>query len=116
MMTTPDALSGYGSISPIPDEGPRQVAARIALRLPFYRPVWRAKRIRCPILFCICDRDLVVAPAPALKAASRAPRSEVKCYPWGHFDVYLGAGFEQAVADQVEFLARHLLVEPGRGR
>jgi fermentation-respiration switch protein FrsA (DUF1100 family) len=111
MMTTPDALPGYGSLAPSGTDGHRQVAARIALRLPFYRPALQAERIRSPILFCICDQDVVVAPGPALEAAARAPRSEVKRYPRGHFDIYQGAGFEQAVSDQVEFLSRHLLGE-----
>ncbi len=114
MMTSPDALPGYCSIAPSEVDGCRRVAARIALRMPFYRPALHAKRICCPILFCICDRDVVVAPAPALEAAARAPRSEVKRYPLGHFDVYSGAGFEQAVADQVEFLLRHLLIEKSK--
>ena len=79
--------------------------------MPFYRPALRAKRIRCPILYCICERDVVVAPGPAIEAAARSPCSEVKRYPLGHFDIYVGPGFEQAVADQVEFLSRHLLAE-----
>ena len=108
MMTTPDALAGYSSLSPAGTDGDRQVAARIALRVPFYRPALAAERIRSPILFCICDQDVVVAPGPALEAAKRAPRAELKRYPLGHFDVYTGAGFEQAVGDQVEFLSRHL--------
>ena len=37
-----------------------------------------------------------------------APRGEVKRYPVGHFDIYLGEPFEHAVADQTEFLVRHL--------
>ena len=44
-----------------------------------------------------------------LKAASKAPRAEVKRYPIGHFDIYVGEAFERAVADQADFLQRHLL-------
>ncbi|HEX4147581.1 MAG TPA: alpha/beta fold hydrolase [Pirellulales bacterium] len=113
MMTTPDALPGYRSLATTGTNGCRRVAARIALRLPFYRPALLADRIRPPILFCICDQDVVVAPEPALAAAARAPRAEVKRYPLGHFDVYTGAGFEQAVSDQIEFLSRHLMEKAG---
>jgi hypothetical protein len=50
-----------------------------------------------------------VAPAEtALRYAATAPRGEVKRYPVGHFDIYLGEPFEHAVRDQTEFLVRHL--------
>jgi hypothetical protein len=40
---------------------------------------------------------------------SKAPLAEIKRYPYGHFDIYVGDPFEQVVADQVGFLQRHLL-------
>ena len=68
-----------------------------------------AARIACPILFAVCDHDAATPPSAALRAASAAPRAEVKHYPVGHFDIYFDAAFEAAVADQCEFLTRHLL-------
>jgi hypothetical protein len=48
-----------------------------------------------------------------LAAAAAAPSgSEVKRYPIGHFDIYLGEWFERAVADQTEFLSKRLLGAP----
>jgi hypothetical protein len=44
-----------------------------------------------------------------LKAASTAPHGELKRYPIGHFDIYIGGRFERAAADQANFLTRHLL-------
>ena len=44
-----------------------------------------------------------------MRHANRAPLAEVKRYPIGHFDIYLGEWHERAVADQVAFLTRHLL-------
>jgi hypothetical protein len=44
-----------------------------------------------------------------LKAANKAPRAEVKRYPIGHWDIYVGEGLEGAVTDQTDFLKRHLL-------
>jgi hypothetical protein len=38
----------------------------------------------------------------------RAPRGEVLRFPVGHFEIYLGEPFEQAVAAQTAFLQRHL--------
>ena len=76
-----------------------------------YRPAREAGKIRCPILFCVADNDDITAAGPVLKAASKAPRAEVKRYPIGHFDIYVGEAFERAVADQTAFLQRHLLGE-----
>ena len=89
-----------------------EVAARIALHVASYRPARQAGRIRCPILFCVADHDALTAPGPVLRAASKAPRAEVKHYPIGHFDIYIGEWFERAVADQTDFLTRHLLGGP----
>jgi hypothetical protein len=50
-----------------------------------------------------------VSTKAAEKVAQRAPRGESRHYPIGHFDIYTGEWFERAVADQTEFLTRHLL-------
>jgi fermentation-respiration switch protein FrsA (DUF1100 family) len=109
VMTTPDAEPGMRAIAGPESTWRNEVTARIALHIAQYRPGRRAAKIRCPILFCVADDDLVTPPALALKAAERAPRAELKRYPIGHFDVYTGEPFERAVADQTEFLTRHLL-------
>jgi dienelactone hydrolase len=106
-MTTPDAQAGYQAIA-----GPswrNEVAARIMLRAGSYRPGLKADRLPCPILVQIADRDRVVPPQAAQDAAWLATgRAEVRTYPIEHFDVYVGAPFERAVADQLHFLRRHL--------
>lgn len=75
-------------------------------------PIRRARAIRCPILFCVVDDDVITPTDLALEAADAAPRSEVRRYAGGHFDPYVGELFERVVADQVDFLSRHLLGEP----
>ena len=106
-MTTPDAERGMRAVA-----GPswrNEVAARIALQLGFYRPGLQADRLPCPRLVQIADRDSVAPAQAAQDAAWRATgRAEVRTYPIGHFDIYTGAPFEQAVADQLHFLRRHL--------
>src|SRR5437868_2434625 len=85
-------------------------AARFLLHVGLHRPGRSARKVSAPILFCICDTDAVAPPETALRYAATAPRGEVKRYPVGHFDIYLGEPFEHAVADQTEFLVRHLEV------
>ena len=109
VMNTPDAAPGFHALTPPGVEWPNATAARICLRVSGYRPIRRAARVRCPILFAIAENDLITPADLAERAAKLAPRGEVHRYPAGHFDVYVGDLFERVVADQVEFLGRHLL-------
>jgi dienelactone hydrolase len=108
LMTAPDAEPGYRALIPDGLEFDDKVAARFLSRVGFYRPGRSASRVKAPILFCICERDTVAPAATALRYAAQAPRAEIKRYPVGHFDIYKGDAFELAVADQTDFLARHL--------
>lgn len=109
LMATPDAEPGYRALIPPDFDFVNGVAARFLLRVGLYRPGRAAARVKCPILFCICDRDTLAPAAAALRHAQRAPHAEVKRYPIGHFDIYSGPPFELAVTDQIDFLNRHLL-------
>ena len=85
------------------------------LRVATYRPVRSAASVACPLLVCVCERDQTTPPGAAIKMGERAPRGEVLRYPVGHFEIYLGEPFEQAVAAQTAFLQRHLAGRRGTG-
>jgi pimeloyl-ACP methyl ester carboxylesterase len=108
-MTTPDAEPGYLGMVPPGSPWENRVCARIALRLPLYRPIRSASRVRCPLLVCVAEDDAICPPEAALRVAARAPRGELRSYPGGHFDVYYEPLLERVADDQVSFLARHLL-------
>ncbi len=106
-MTSPDAEPGFTSIgSPA---WRNEFSARVMLRVGLFRPVSVAAKVRAPLLVCVADHDSITPPKGATKMAERAPKGELKRYPIGHFDIYVGAPFETAVADQSEFLVRHLV-------
>ena len=85
-----------------------RVSARWLLGRP-YRPAHLARRLHCPWLLCVGEADRVARPGPAIAAARRAPLGELRTYPGvDHFDVYDGPEFEAVVADEIEFLSRHL--------
>jgi pimeloyl-ACP methyl ester carboxylesterase len=68
-----------------------------------------ARRLHCPWLVCVGEADRVAAPGIAIRAARRAPFGELRTYPGvDHFDVYDGPGHAAVVADEIEFLRRHL--------
>jgi pimeloyl-ACP methyl ester carboxylesterase len=106
-MTSPDADPGYHAI--VGSTWRNEAAARLALNAGTYRPGLQADRLPCPILIQIADQDAIAPPKAAQDAAWRATgRAEVRTYPIGHFDIYRGEPFEQAISDQLHFLRRHL--------
>jgi len=111
LMSAPDALPGMSAL--VDDRGApwrNEVCARVGLTFPFYIPGRQAGDIRCPVLFCICEGDSVAPAKATQRHAARAPQAEIRLYPHGHFEIYLGEPFEQAVADQLDFLSRHVPV------
>jgi dienelactone hydrolase len=109
LMTAPDAYPGFLGLVPDGAEIRNEVAARIGVTLLPYRPGRLAAKVPCPILFCICESDSVAPPGPTRRYAATAPRGEVKLYPEGHFEIYVGDAFERVIADQLDFLGRTLL-------
>jgi alpha-beta hydrolase superfamily lysophospholipase len=86
-----------------------RVSSRWLLGRP-YRPARFASKLHCPWLVCVGEADRVAKPGPAISAARRAPRGELRTYAGvDHFDIYDGPAHEAVVADQVDFLRRHLL-------
>jgi alpha-beta hydrolase superfamily lysophospholipase len=86
-----------------------RVSSRWLLGRP-YRPIRHAAKLHCPWLVCVGEADRVARPGPAIAAAHHAPRGELRTYPGvDHFDIYDGAEHEAVVADQLDFLRRHLL-------
>ncbi len=110
IMTSPDAAPGFASMTPPDTLWENRVAARIALRVALERPGRAASQIACPVLFCVCDDDVLTPPGPTLKYAANAPQGEIRRYAAGHFDIYVGDLFERVVADQTDFLVRSLHV------
>lgn len=109
VMTTPDAEPGFKALLPADTRWENRVAARIALHAGTYRPGRAAAKLACPVLFCVCDEDALAPAEVTVRYARAAGRSEVRRYPLGHFDIYVGEAWERAVSDQTEFLVRHLL-------
>ena len=108
VMTTPQSQPGFAKLNPPSSTWKNEVCARIALKMGLYRPGLQAAKLRCPILYCIGESDDLTPARFAHKVARLAAKGEVKSYDSGHFDVYVPPLWERVVADQVEFLTRHL--------
>ncbi|HWB70386.1 MAG TPA: alpha/beta hydrolase [Solirubrobacterales bacterium] len=102
------SLPGFEAVTAPGSSWRNELCARAALAPP-YRLARKTRSIPAPILYCLTEEDDINPPALGKLAAGRAPRAELRLYPGGHFDPFLGRTFERMAADQAEFLARHLL-------
>ena len=101
-MPTADAYAGMKAI--VPPGWRNEVAARLFLRLPFYRPIKYASDVKCPALVIACEQDTVVSTKAAAKAVERmAGQATFITFPIGHFAIYLGQWFERSSSAQLEF-------------
>lgn len=108
LMSVADALAGYLDL--VPHEAPfrNEVSARIALRIMRHFPGRYARRVTCPILFAVCQKDTVAPAKATVRHARRARLHDVRVYPVGHFEIYGGSAFDKAISDQLGFLQRHV--------
>ncbi len=106
LMTAPDAVPGYLALVEEDSTFRNEVAARVALEIAFGRPGAKARRLRCPALFVVCERDTVAPARATLKHVAKAPQGEVVRRDAGHFDIYVGEEFETTVRDELAFLQR----------
>ncbi|WP_194827920.1 alpha/beta hydrolase [Nocardia sp. XZ_19_231] len=109
-INAPDSDHGWRRVVSLGEDSRwrNRVSARWLLGRPF-RPARAARDLHCPWLVCVGEQDQVAAPGPAIRAARRAPRAELRLYPGvDHFDIYDGPQHEAVVADQIAFLHRHV--------
>ncbi|WP_378739144.1 alpha/beta hydrolase [Nocardia brasiliensis] len=104
LMSAADVPEGNGRLAEESEHYKPKVAARIAFSALFDSPGKRAKALKMPVLYALCDNDSITPIKSALRAAERTKHAVVKRYPAGHFDIYFDDVFEKAVYDQTEFL------------
>jgi dienelactone hydrolase len=114
MMTAPDSVPGFASITPPDSVWVNAISARAGLEILRYRPGTKAAQVACPLLVSVCEQDSLVDVRASEQVAHDAPQGELARYPIGHFEIYNGEWFEKAVSRQAEFFVRHLSVDGQR--
>lgn len=110
-MASRDAYKGIMAI--MARDWRNEMAARFFLTMPLYRPVRYAGAVKCPSLFMTCKNDSVVSTKAVTKVVERmGTNARLIELPMGHFDVYLGEGFERTSAAQVAFFKDVLGTNP----
>jgi uncharacterized protein len=87
------------------------LAPRMLFALPRYRK-GTAEKLHMPVLMCLGDNDLQASPRFAARIASLMSNVEIRRYPVGHFDVYIGRLLEEISSAEADFLRRHLNCGP----
>jgi fermentation-respiration switch protein FrsA (DUF1100 family) len=108
-MTAPEAEPGFQAMTASGSTWVNRFTPRVMLQVPLYRPYSKLKSVAAPVLVLAAAGDDTTPSPPAVRAAERTANVELIRLPLGHFDPYVGAQFEEVVAAQTEFLARHLL-------
>ncbi|MCW5746283.1 MAG: alpha/beta fold hydrolase [Alphaproteobacteria bacterium] len=107
-VNVPGAYEGWHSVMPEGYTFDNRVPAGAGLTMLFYDAAAMARRVRCPLLVCISDKETLMDPAVAAKAAQDAPHGVARHYAADHFEVYHPPLVGQIVADQIAFLSEHL--------
>ena len=89
-----------------------KVLARVVFKIGGYSPLRQASRVRVPALVIAGTRDGITPWKSAREAARRMPHAEFRRFDCDHFDPYLGEYFEANVRAHVDFLHRHVPVQP----
>ena len=108
VMNTPESFPGYTSMIPEDTDWENKCPARILLKFATYRPISAASKVQCPALVMMAENDSLIDPKAVEKTADKMPSAELVKYPFGHFDIYTGDAFKDAVARQCRFLLTHL--------
>lgn len=108
IMNTPESYPGYSAIVPKDSTWENKCPARIILKFAAYRPIASAHKVKCPALVMLAEKDSLVDAGAVEKTAHKMTNSTLVKYPFGHFDIYTGEGFSDAIKKQTEFLKTHL--------
>jgi uncharacterized protein len=88
-----------------------QVAPRVLFEMMRYKPSDTSHKLTMPVLVCLAEGDHEAPAALVRQLAEKAPRGELKSYPYAHFDFYRPEVRTRVVKDQLEFLSKHLVVK-----
>jgi len=109
MFVAPGALEGYSKLFKNSKTFKNEVCARLFFMKHGVDPVEASKDVQSPVLFLVCEKDNLAAPDSYKRAADALKdNAEVRSYSIGHFDIYEGEHFENAVTEMIIFLKKHL--------
>jgi pimeloyl-ACP methyl ester carboxylesterase len=108
LYTTPKEHASCWPLVDGSDTWQNRYAPRGNLYSAAYRPIVRARRLRCPILVSYATSDTIAAPATAVKLAKRTLCARLEGYPADHFSINIGAVGARVAEAEAKWLAATL--------
>ena len=108
MVTVEGAEAGWNSTVPPGGRFDNRIAAADAMTMVTTSAIRHARKVRAPLLVCVCDRENLMDPRYAELVARRAPRGMARHYDSDHFAIYHPPLVSRVIADQTAFLQEHL--------
>ena len=109
MFSAPGAFEGYASVVNESETFENAVCARLMFMGHGRDPREAAADVQCPVLLLVCEQDNLVAPDSHVKVAEAlGDKATVVTYPIGHFNIYVGQHFENAISEKLAFLQNNL--------
>ena len=106
-LTAPGAFEGYAGLVEESETFKNEVCARMLFMGHGRDPIEAAADVQCPVLFLVCEYDNLASPQSHVRAAEAlGDKATVKSYPIGHFDIYEGEHFEEAVNEKIAFIEK----------
>jgi uncharacterized protein len=109
LLNAPGALEGYQMLISDSEHFKNRICGRSMLMMQGPDVAKLAHRVKCPVLMLVCEKDSTVS-SDSYKEVAKilGEKATVIKYPVGHFDIYKGDIFDQAVEAQVHFLHKIL--------
>lgn len=104
MLTYPGEADGFRNVVAANSPWRNEVRAASTIGYGSYRPLTKARGVRCPVLIQAGCRDITVSPRAITKFGRLAPRTVVKKYDIDHFGAFHGDASQRVAADQAEWL------------
>lgn len=108
VMNSPDSKPGYMALVPENSPWKNQCPSRALLYLTIYRPLSFARKVNCPALILMAEKDFGISPEAVETCAQRMKNATLMRLPVGHFEPYVGELFEKISGKQADFLKEHL--------
>jgi alpha-beta hydrolase superfamily lysophospholipase len=108
IMSRPGHYEQVQRLLDAPEGFPNRMSAWVLAEVVCERPAKRLPQVAAPFLVCAVDREDITDVESTVRAARSAPRGEVRRYDSDHFDIYFGDLNRTVIADQLEFLRRHV--------
>lgn len=104
LMNTPETFEGYMSMIPEGSEWRNETPGRTLMTLTGFRPFRHIKRIKCRGLVIYGERDSLTDIAKVERYYSDNKQYDLLKLQCGHFDLFRGEYFREALAAQLKFL------------